>query len=193
MNHRIVVVIGIAVVAVVAGATLLSAQAPGQPAESGPAQARTHGESSSVTVSGDGAFVREAALGRTAEIDLGKLAGDRALNDQVKALAQRMVTEHGQAGEELKSLAASKQITLPTSLDTKRQATHDRLAKLSGTRFDRAYVRAMLADHKKDVADFEHEASSGKDPAVRAWAARTLPTLQEHLKMAQELDKARLP
>jgi putative membrane protein len=100
-----------------------------------------------------------------------------------------MVTDHSKGTAELKSLAASKQVTLPTSLGTRKQSIHDKLAKLTGTRFDRAYVRDMLADHKKDVADFTREASNGKDPAVRAWAAHTLSTLQEHLRMVRELDK----
>jgi putative membrane protein len=137
----------------------------------------------------DRAFVMEAAMGGMAEVDLGQLASSKASSDKVKMFGQRMVTDHGKAGDELKTLAASKQITVPTSIGTKHQAEHARFAKLSGADFDRAYVKDMVADHKKDVAAFMKESKSGKDPDVKAWAAKTLPTLQEHLKMIEELDK----
>jgi putative membrane protein len=100
-----------------------------------------------------------------------------------------MVTDHSRAGEELKSLAASKQIVLPASIDSKHQAAHDRLAKLSGAEFDRAYVTEMVAGHKKVAADFNEESMSGKDSEVKAWAAKTLSTVREHLRMIEELDK----
>lgn len=80
-------------------------------------------------------------------------------------------------------------ITLPTSVGAKHKATHDRLAKLSGAAFDRAYVRDMVADHQQDVAAFTRESNQGKDSDVTAWAAKTLPTLQEHLKMIQGIQK----
>lgn len=138
---------------------------------------------------GDHSFVTEAAMGGMAEVDLGRLASTQAANDKVKAFGQRMVTDHGKAGDELKSLAAAKQITLPTSIDAKHQAMHDKFAKLSGAEFDRAYVKDMLADHKKDVDAFTHESMSGNDSDVKAWAAKTLPTLREHLRMIEDLDK----
>ena len=124
-----------------------------------------------------------------AEVELGKLASQKASNPKVKAFGQRMVTDHGQAGEELKSLAASKQIVLSTSIDSKHQAVHDRLAKLSGAEFDRAYITEMIAGHKKVAADFNEESVSGNDSDVKAWAAKTLPTVREHLRMVEELDK----
>jgi putative membrane protein len=85
----------------------------------------------------------------------------------------------------LKGLAGRKNITLPTSPDAKDQATNDRLSKLTGAAFDRAYMRDMVADHKKDVADFQKEAMTGADPDVKTWASNILPTLQGHLQMAQ--------
>jgi putative membrane protein len=177
-----VVVVG---AAVIAGGGLLAAQAPGQP----PASAPQPMSQMSSEMTRDQRFIREAARGGTTEVVLGKLAADRAASQKIKAFGERMVADHGKAVEALKNLAASKQVTLPTALGPKNQAIQDRLAKLTGPQFDRAYVKNMLADHKKDVADFMHEASSGKDPAVRAWAAQVLPTLQEHLRMVRELDK----
>ena len=128
-------------------------------------------------------------MGGMAEVDLGQLASSKASDDKVKSFAQRMVTDHGKANDELKMLAASKQIEVPSALDSKHEATHARLDKLSGTAFDRAYVSDMLDDHKKDVAEFKHQSKSANDPDVRAWVTKTLPTLEEHLKMIEELSK----
>jgi len=138
---------------------------------------------------GDQAFVIQTAKNGMAEVELGKLAGEKASNAKVKAFGQRMVTDHGKAGDELKSLAATKQITLPTMPDPEHKAMHDRLAKLSGAEFDRAYVREMVVGHRKGVDSFTMESMSGKDNEVKAWAAKTLPTVREHLRMIEELDK----
>jgi putative membrane protein len=124
-----------------------------------------------------------------AEVDLGQLASSKASDDKVKSFAQRMVTDHRKANDELKMLAASKQIEVPSALDTKHEATHARLNKLSGSAFDRAYVSDMVADHKKDVAEFMHQSNAATDPDVKAWVMKTLPTLQEHLKMIEEIAK----
>jgi putative membrane protein len=99
-----------------------------------------------------------------------------------------MVDDHSKANDELKSIAASKGITLPTSLSAKEQATYDRLTKLSGAEFDRAYMKDMVEDHVKDVAMFEKEAKNGKDADVKAFADKTLPTLREHLQMARDVN-----
>ena len=135
-------------------------------------------------------FVIKAANGSMAEVELGKLAVDKAGSDEVKKFARRMVDDHGKANDELKTLAQNKHITLPAAIDANEQAVHDRLAKLSGAAFDRAYIQAMLTDHKKDVNEFRMEARSGKDADVKGWAAKTLPTLEEHLKLAQKTDRA---
>jgi len=134
-------------------------------------------------------FVMDAASGGLAEVELGKLAADKATKDEVKKFAQRMADDHGKANDELKSLVQSKSITLPTMVDAKHKATIDRLSKLSGEAFDRAYVQEMLRDHEKDVAAFRNESRSGKDPEVKAWAGKTLPTLEEHLKLVQDLNR----
>jgi len=121
-----------------------------------------------------------------AEVELGTLAKEKASSADVKQFADRMVTDHGKANDELKQWAQQKKVTLPTAIDAKHKATHDRLGKLSGDAFDKAYIQAMLADHRHDVAAFTREAASGKDPDLKAWAAKTLATLQDHLKMAQD-------
>ena len=159
-------------------------QTPTPPADKPSAQPVGHSNKTA-----DASFIKKAAAGGMAEVDLGQLASSKASDDKVKSFAQRMVTDHGKAGDELKSLAASKQIAVPPALDSKHEATHARLAKLSGSAFDRAYVADMLADHKKDVAEFRHEASAATDPDVKAWVTKTLPTLEEHLKMIEDLSK----
>jgi putative membrane protein len=121
-----------------------------------------------------------------AEVDLGTLAKEKGSSTDVKLFGDRMVTDHGKANEELKQWAQQKKVTLPAAIDAKHKAIHDRLAKLSGDAFDKAYMRDMVMDHQQDVAAFKREAASGKDPDLKAWAAKILPTLQDHLKMAQE-------
>ncbi|HMD34850.1 MAG TPA: DUF4142 domain-containing protein, partial [Vicinamibacterales bacterium] len=125
-----------------------------------------------------------------AEVELGKLAIEKASSDQVKQFGQRMIDDHGKANDELKTIAQQKNITLPTAISAKDKAERDRLTKLSGAAFDRAYMSAMLTDHKKDVSEFRVESTSGKDADIKAFAAKTLPTLEQHLKLAQDANKA---
>ncbi len=171
--------------AMLAGSMMLSLAA--MPAFAGQSPSSTVPRSSG---SADVNFIMDAAKGGMAEVQLGQLAADKGSSDEVKKFGQRMVTDHSKAGDELKALAQSKSITLPTTLDAKDKAVHDRLAKLSGAAFDRAYMQHMLTDHRKDVSEFKKESSSGKDSDVKAWAAKTLPTLEDHLKMAQDTTKA---
>jgi putative membrane protein len=138
----------------------------------------------------DEKFVMEAAKGGMAEVELGKIAVEKASAPEVKSFGQRMVDDHGKAGDELKALAGKKNISLPTEIDAKDKALRDRLTKLSGEAFDRAYMTAMLDDHRKDVNAFRIESRAGKDADVKEWASKTLPTLQEHLKQAQDANKA---
>jgi putative membrane protein len=135
----------------------------------------------------DRKFIREAAEGGMAEVELGQLAVQKAASDDVKKFGQRMVDDHGKANDKLKELAASKGITLPQGPNSKQEATKERLAKLSGERFDKAYMRDMLLDHKKDVAAFRSESTLGRDSDVRSFASATLPTLKDHLKNAQSV------
>ena len=137
--------------------------------------------------SSDQAFVKEAAMGGMAEVDLGQLAASKASDADVKQFGQRMVDDHGKANDELKSWASSKSVMLPTELDAKHKADHARLEKLSGAAFDKAYMAAMVADHNEDVAAFQREAKSAKDPELKAWVAKTVPTLQDHQKSAKEI------
>ena len=136
---------------------------------------------------GDAKFIKEATEGNLAEVKLGELAQQRAASDSVKQFGKRMATDHQKAYDELKQIASQKSVAVPTALDRSHQRLYDRLAKLSGAEFDRAYMKEMVKDHDKDVKAFQKEADAGKDPDIRAWAAKTLPTLKEHQDQAKQV------
>jgi putative membrane protein len=133
----------------------------------------------------DQRFMKEAAQGGMAEVELGKLAVQNASSDEVKKFGQRMVDDHSKANDKLKELASAKGITLPQAPNAKQKATKDQLSKLSGEQFDKAYMRDMLKDHKQDIAAFQSESNIGHDADVKNFATQTLPTLRDHLKDAQ--------
>ena len=149
-----------------------------------PAKAGAHTADSNVPKEARN-FVHEAAIGGMTEVKLGNLAQQQASNEQVKQFGARMVKDHSKANDELKQVASRKGIEIPTELDSKHQKDVNGLQKKQGADFDRAYMDHMVKDHKKDVSEFKKEANSGKDPDVKAFAAKTLPTLQEHLQMAE--------
>lgn len=140
--------------------------------------------------SSDRGFMKKAAEGGMAEVELGQLAVQRASDPQVKQFAQRMVNDHGKANSELKQIAASKNVDLPTDLPASVKRERDKLSKLRGAEFDREYMSHMTSDHKKDTSLFPSTAKSAKDTDVRQFASTTLPTLEEHLQMAQSIDKS---
>ena len=114
---------------------------------------------------------------------------EKGSNADVKKFGQRMVDDHTKANDELKTLAGNKNITLPAATDAKHKALIEKLSKLSGDAFDRAYAQDMVKGHQEAVTAFRTESRSGKDADVKAWASKTLPTLEEHLKMAQDLNR----
>jgi len=142
-------------------------------------------KSASKLSASDKKFVRDAAQGGMAEVELGKLATEKASSDDVKKFGQRMVDDHTKAGDQLKQVASSEGVQLPQGLSAKDKLTKERLSKLSGEQFDKAYMADMVKDHTQDVADFQRESKSGSDPAVKDFASQTLPTLQDHLKQAK--------
>jgi putative membrane protein len=135
----------------------------------------------------DHKFIKDAAQGGEAEVELGQLAQQKAQSPDVKAFGQRMVDDHTKANDELKQVASQKGVTLPSHPDAKDQAEKARLEKMSGAQFDKAYMNYMVADHKKDVADFQKAASHASDPDVKNFAQTTLATLQSHLQQAESI------
>ena len=133
----------------------------------------------------DQQFLMKAAQGGMAEVALGRLAEKNASNSSVKQFGERMVQDHTKANDQAKSLASQKGVTLPASMNSKDEALERTLSSKTGSDFDKAYITAMLKDHKEDIAEFQNEANSGIDRDIKAWASKTLPTLQEHYRMAE--------
>jgi putative membrane protein len=184
------------------GAAAQSTTSPGgapgssaeRPASAAPAQKtdrdRTRANADNANVDrGDRKFMENAALGGLAEVQMGKLAQEKAQSAEVKQFGQRMVDDHSKANAELQKIAAAKGVQLPTELDRKHKRDYERLQKLSGAKFDAEYMEHMVSDHKKDVSDFRAAAKNAKDPDLKAFASSTLPTLESHLQMAQNAEK----
>jgi putative membrane protein len=151
------------------------------------AHQETTGASQTRANHGDAQFARAAAFGNLAEIQLGKLAADRASSDVVKAFALRMVTQHGAATDQLKAAAQKDNIALPDRLNSRDQQIYDHLVKLHGAAFDHEYAKRMVDDHEKDLTDFQNEAGSGQNDGMKAFASSTIPMIQEHLNQAREM------
>jgi putative membrane protein len=145
------------------------------------------GMSSAKLAPADRQFIKKAAQGGLAEVQLGQLATEKADSSDVKQFGQKMVDDHGKANDQLKQVASNKGVTIPDKLSAKDAATKARLEKLSGKAFDRAYMRDMVMDHTKDVSEFRTESKTAKDPDVKNFASETLPTLQDHLKQAKSI------
>jgi putative membrane protein len=146
------------------------------------------GESSPNSLSSrDSNFVMQAAQTGMLEVQLGKLAVQRGSSAGVKQYGQQMVDEHTQANQELMQLAMQKGVEVPTEMSSQNKPLIDRLSGLSGTSFDTAYKQAMLDSHKQAIALFQAQSQQGQDPELKAWATKTLPNLQAHLQMVNQM------
>lgn len=134
-------------------------------------------------------FLKKAAAGGIAEVELAELAMERAKSKQVKKLAKHIKQDHEQANQALKSVADKKGVPLPDETDANHKKEKQRLAKLEGSEFDRAYVNAMIEDHQKDIKQFEKQARQGEDAELKQYAEQTLPKLRQHLTHAKEIQK----
>jgi putative membrane protein len=129
----------------------------------------------------DAKFATTAANGGMAEVALGKLALEKTTNPKIKDFANMMITDHGKANDELKAIAKTKNITLPDSVDADHQKKMADLRQKSEKDFDKAYVDAMVDGHKKTLDLMKDAAKSCKDADLKAFAAKTAPTVQMHL------------
>lgn len=136
---------------------------------------------------GDAKFAVAAANGGMAEVELGTLAQQKAVNTKVKDFGAMMVSDHSKANDEMKALAKSKGLTLPTAIDDKEQKVKDDLSTKSGADFDKAYVSNMIDDHKEDIKEFEDASKNCKDADLKAFAVKTLPVLKMHLDAIQKI------
>lgn len=138
----------------------------------------------------DLAFLASAARANATEIAAGKLAVAQGHSAAVKAFGERMVTDHGAAGQRLDELAQAKHAPAPQNR-TANSANLELLRHLSADAFDRAYADLMVGDHQQVISAFEREVADGTDPDVKTFASSTLPTLREHLSMARALSPGR--
>lgn len=134
----------------------------------------------------DAEFAVAAAEGGMLEVQLGELAQKNSTHPKIKEFGKMMVKDHGTANEELKSLATSKNITLPAMLGEEKQKDYDDLASKKGNEFDRAYADYMVNDHEEDIKAFKDEAENGNDADIKSWASGKISTLEHHLQMAKE-------
>lgn len=135
----------------------------------------------------DQEFMEEAAYGGLMEVELGKYAQQNAQSSRVKNFAAMMVKDHSKANDELKALAAKKNITLPNALDDKHMEKMNDLKEKRGAEFDKEYMQEMVDDHDKDVDKFKRQAENGNDADIKAFAAKTLPVLLTHQDSAKNI------
>jgi putative membrane protein len=167
MKTTIRVVSHLYIVAVIIGAVSLTGA--GKAAETAPT-----GAGSSLSEK-DKTFMKKAAKGGMMEVTMGQVAEQKAQNEDVKSFGKRMVTDHGKANDELKSIASKKGIQLPSKEHSSKWTS------------DKAYIDMMVKDHEKDLAEFKEEANSGSDPDVKKFADDTAKVVQEHLDLAKEI------
>jgi putative membrane protein len=146
-------------------------------------------ESKSKLPSGEERFMKEAASAGLMEVELGKIAAEKGSHQRVKEFGKRMQADHSKANQQLKKIASSKGVDLPTQPSGEHKSTMDKLTKLSGAEFDREYMEAMVDDHKEDIEKFQTQADKGKDPELKKFASENLPILKKHLELAQSTEK----
>jgi putative membrane protein len=158
-------------------------------ASDSPKAGESRKESKGNLPSGEERFMKEAASGGLMEVELGKIAAEKGSHQRVKEFGKRMQADHGKANEQLKKIASSKGVDLPTQPSGEHKSTMDKLAKLTGAEFDREYMDAMVDDHKEDIEKFQTQADKGKDPDLKKFASDNLPVLKKHLELAQSTQK----
>ena len=143
---------------------------------------------SSPSTSSDQDFVTKAAQGNSAEVELGKIVAAKTKDPNVKQFAQMMVKDHTTALNELQELAQTKNLNFNDDLPDDAKALQTKLSSDTGKRLDKDYMDNMVDDHQKDVQEFTDQSQKAKDPDVKQWASKTLPTLQKHLEKARQID-----
>lgn len=136
---------------------------------------------------GDQKFIQEAAEGNMAEIQMGQVAQQQGASDQVRKLGEHIASDHREAQAKLGALAGSHQVTLPTELSAKQKRALDKLSRQQGEAFDEAFVKQSISDHQKTVAMFRKAAREAKSEDVKRYASDNLPTLEEHLRQAENV------
>jgi putative membrane protein len=139
--------------------------------------------------SSDKKFVHSALEGGNAEIQLGQLAAQKGSSEDVKQFGQKMVDDHTKLGDQMKQIAQQQGIEVPDGVPAKDKALQAKLSSLSGDAFDKAYIKAMVKDHQKDLSEFKKEASSGNDTSIKDAASQGVQVISQHLQMVQDMAK----
>jgi putative membrane protein len=173
------------------GTTTGDGGAPGATSTSGTGSA-TGLASTAALAKADADFVTKAAEGGQFEVEVAKLAADKASSADVKTFAQMLVDDHSAANDKLRQIATSHNVALPASLPDAKKKELDQLGKLSGPAFDKQFVKmAGIKDHHHDIAEFEKASKNAQSQDVKQFAQSTLPTLKKHLEAAQKLPGAK--
>lgn len=136
-------------------------------------------------------FIKKAADGGMTEVSLGKLAAEKGESQEVKDFGNQMVKDHSKINDSLKEVAGKLGVTLPEKVNAIHQATIDKMEKMSGAAFDKAYVNAMVMDHEKDVAEFENAGKEVKNEDLKKFIDDSVPTMKEHLDMIKKFSQAK--
>jgi putative membrane protein len=137
----------------------------------------------------DVTFMKDAARGSIAEVKMGELGLSNGESQPVKEFSRRLVDDHKKASLELEKMATRKGVILPDDLSSEQKAMLQHLSGLRGGEFDTAFQQHAVQDHQKDIEKFKTAAGKAKDPELRSLAEKTLPVLQQHLDLANQLDK----
>jgi putative membrane protein len=186
-THAFQFVSAVALTAILPAVSVIASQGGAQPSQ--PQAPSSAAAARAATPASDADFVTQAAKASAKEIELGRLAARQASNTDVKAFANRMVTDHSKAADELTAIAKKHNMTMPTTatLDSEKKAATDKFMSMQGAAFDRAYMDQMVTAHRAAVELFEKESKDGSNAELKAFATKTLPTIREHLKEAEAL------
>ncbi|HET7101799.1 MAG TPA: DUF4142 domain-containing protein [Terriglobia bacterium] len=147
-------------------------------------------QNSDMSAMQDKAFLRKAAEGGMAEVQLGQLAQQKASSQDVRQFGEKMVQDHSQLDQQLKPIAEQQGVRPPKALSKKDEATLRKLEGLSGQQFDHAYIEAMLKDHKKDLKEFKETANRTQNPQLKDAAQRGAQVIESHLQDIQQIAKS---
>lgn len=148
------------------------------------------GTAATSTMMTDDEFMKMVGTGGHNEMGLSQVIMDKGVTGAAKDFADKMMADHTKAGNELKPIAESKNVMLPTEMDAEHKALKDQMQSMSGEQLAEKYAQQMVTDHQNTVNVFQSEIQNGKDAEVKAFASKTLPTIQEHLEMAKKLPGA---
>ena len=170
------------------GTTTTSSQETGTSSSTTQTATTESSSSSSQLSEQEQKFVKDAASGGMAEVQMGRLAAQKGQSEAVKKFGQRLVQDHTKANQELKQIASKKGVTVSSQPASEHKSALEHLRSLQGAEFDKAFTQHAIQDHQKDIQKFQQASQQLQDPELKAFASKTLPTLQQHLQMAKQLE-----